>query len=79
MRLHYIGKSNKKFTHGKIYQGSGNYGFDWIAVTIIDNSGSPYYYGPEYNQYFVDNFDTLSEEEYKKLIRKNKLNKISKI
>jgi hypothetical protein len=84
-RLLYIGKSNKQFTHGKIYQVTGSY-FEGttdlemkINLTIKDNKHISHYYNMNYAQYFVDNFKFITEEEYKQLIRKNKLNKISKL
>lgn len=69
----YIGKSNKSFTHNKLYFIAH---FDLHKyVRIGNNKHSVKKYTKEY---FDKNFKTFNEQEYKKFIRLNKLNKINK-
>jgi len=76
-RLLYIGKSNKKYTYNKFYKYAG-INEKFLVMTIYDNKNQPYYYDSKYSQYFEDNFRLINEEQYKQLIRKFKLTKLSK-
>lgn len=74
--LLYIGKSNKHFTNGRVYEYTAS------SITIQNshhlfietNIGVIKHFGPEHTEYIDENFRFV--DEYRKLIRKNKLNKI---
>lgn len=73
-KLLYIGKSNKKFTHGKIYDYSGQV----IYTLIIKSKKGLVTIRKENLEYFEKNFKFIDEQEYERIIRKNKIKKISK-
>jgi hypothetical protein len=75
-RLLYIGKSNKKFTHNRIYKYHGQIPYG-IIVYNNKNTMESFSYN-SLNNYFEKNFKFVDEQEYNKIIRKNKLNKINK-
>lgn len=78
--LLYIGKSNKHFTNGRVY--------DYQASTVSfensnhfyvkTNQGGKKHFTPEHKEYIDKNFRFIGDEEYKQIIRKNKLTKIDK-
>jgi hypothetical protein len=75
-KLLYIGKSNKKFTHNKIYK---YYGQPFYIMIVYDNKNSMIMFTNEkLYDYFEKNFKFVDDQEYNKIIRKNKLNKINK-
>lgn len=74
--LVYVGKSNKSFTHNELYFIADINHFNlYKHVRICNNKHSVKKYTKEY---FDKNFKTFNEQEYKKFIRLNKLNKINK-
>lgn len=75
-RVLYIGKSNKKFTKGKLYKYFGN--IETSIITIYANKNKLISMGHFYYDYFHKNFKLLNEDDIKKLERKNKINKINK-
>jgi hypothetical protein len=81
--LHYIGKSNKNFTHGRAYLFYGNWLRDGsprdnslFCISVKDNRNHSIFYPKEYKKYVEENFKYLEKEDYKRIIRKNKLNKL---
>lgn len=85
-RIYYFGKSNKDFTHGKVYNCFGFFGNTpteksngtySVSITIYGNKGNMIYFNDDYFHYVDDNFRQMYNEEYNKYIRKNKLKKIS--
>ena len=77
-KLLYIGKSDKNFTHKRMYNYHGWSYDDSISITVRDNKNMDIFLNNEYFDYFYDNFKILNEHDIKQLERKNKLNKISK-
>ena len=80
LSLIYIGKSNKKFTHNRVYTYWGNPslyldGFNWL---LVFSNKSRIQFTPEHVEYFQQNFIILDEQEFLMFNRKIKLNKISK-
>lgn len=73
-KLLYIGKSNKKFTNGRIYNYSGNL---YLTIVIKSKKGLVTI-RTEHLDYFEKNFKFIDEKEYDNIMRKNKLKKISK-
>lgn len=73
-KLLYIGKSNKKFTHGKIYK-TVYYGYSYFPIIINSNKGLVTL-KEEHSVYFEDNFKIIDKKEEDKIIRKNKLKKL---
>lgn len=73
-KLLYIGKSNKKFTNGSIYDYTGQV----IYTLVIKSKKGLIIIRKENLEYFDKNFKFIDEQEYDKLLRKNKLKKISK-
>lgn len=76
-RLHYIGKSNKDFTYDRVYPFYGTLTPTLLSLAIIANK-CDIYLDDNYREYIEDNFRYVDENEYNKLIRKNKLKKISR-
>lgn len=75
MKLLYIGKSNKNFTHNRLYSYSG---FNYI-IDIKSNRGlMRININEEHNKYFFENFKILNDKEEKNFLRKQKLKKINK-
>lgn len=74
-KLHYIGKSNKDFTHDNIYTiAYGEWTDDICRLTIKTNRGYKNY--NNYFEYFDKNFRKINKLDEQKLIRKLKLKKI---
>ena len=83
--LLYIGKSNRKFTHNKIYKYHGDliigyndyYKSGYLSVTSNRNH-IIVTFRFEHVNYFNKNFKFITDQERNNLIRKLKLKKISK-
>jgi hypothetical protein len=78
-KLLYIGKSNGRFTHNKIYFFYGmttNQGSNEINIRVYYNNTQIVTFKDR--EYFEKNFKLITEHEHKQLIRKLKLEKINK-
>ena len=81
--LLYIGKSNNRFTHNKLYKYLGPKKFFLessyeFQISVYTNSNNLITIKLEHDEYFDKNFKYITEKEYKNLIRKIKLKKLSK-
>ena len=85
-RIYYFGKSNKDFTHGKVYKYFGSFintptnksnGTYSVSITIYGNRGNMISFNDEHFHYVDSNFKLMTIDEYNQYIRKNKLKKIS--
>ena len=78
----YIGKSCRDFTHNKEYKFAGISdmwnSFVPSLLCVYGNRGNMLHFGTTYESYIHKNFKLLNEEQYKKYIRKIKLNKLKK-
>ena len=75
--LVYVGKSNKSFTHNELYFIADINHFNLykrVFIAQLRKKREDKYT----KEYFDKNFKTFNEQEYKKFIRLNKLNKINK-
>lgn len=81
--LLYIGKSNKKFTHNKVYNFMGSPSqflgdvTNYMNITIYANDRLVIFHKQHF-QYFKQNFKLINDKQLKQLERKKKLIKISK-
>lgn len=79
-KLLYIGNSNKRFTHDKLYHWFGSWSAgNQLNVTVTNNSNVLVYFNGDYYDYFYDNFMFMNNTEYIKYIRKKKLKAIKTI
>jgi len=80
MKLLYIGKSNKNFTHNKLYSYSGFWNHHTlnthISVDVKSNKGL-IRFNDDYYEYFWNNFKVVDEKEEEIILRKQKLKKIN--
>jgi hypothetical protein len=87
-RVHYKGKSNKDFTHDRVYKCFGVInttpsdkdvlnGKNYINLTVYGNRGNMIQFNDDYYDYVNDNFVIINQIEYEQLVRKNKIKKIS--
>jgi len=78
-KLLYIGKSNKRFTHNKIYK------YHSIHYLTTTNFNMTVYYNSnqmmvfKYKDYFNKNFKFINENEYNQFVRKEKLKRINNV
>lgn len=73
----YIGKSNKRFTHNKIYKYFQYLKDDkFIYTYVIDNKNSIVHFIIEHDN-FYKKFKIIDSKEVKSIERKNKLKKIN--
>lgn len=79
LKLIYIGKSNKRFTHNKIYGWYGLSNEENLWINIKTNNSTLVMFNNNYYDYFNENFKFMNEIEYNNHIRKIKLKKIDKI
>lgn len=70
-KLLYIGKSNKKFTHDKLYVPYYLHG----PIVVRSNKGLVTF-RKQHKVYFEENFKIVDEKEQETIIRRNKLKKI---
>ena len=78
VKLLYIGKSNKRFTHNKIYRYSRLYNNKiFFYVTVYYNSYQLMTFKDI--EYFEKNFKLITEKQQNQLIRKIKLKRLNKI
>ena len=92
MILLYIGKSNKRFTHNKIYQFMGSPSvvlhildenrvdefYDYFNITVYANNNRKISLFNQHIDYFIDNFKIITEQGIKQLERKKKLQRLNK-
>lgn len=86
-RIYYLGKSNKDFTHNKVYKCFGSYtassdeetlnSKNYVNLTVYGNKGNMILFNDDYYEYVENNFKFITMDEYNQYIRKTKLNKIS--
>ena len=76
MKLLYIGKSNKKFTHNKLYKifYSANTPSKFHHIVMCGNKNKLVTVRDQ--DYFIDNFKCLDDIQIKKIERKIKLKKL---
>jgi hypothetical protein len=77
-KLLYIGKSNKRFTHDKLYNYIGYHSDYAFHIIIFSNQGNRVTLDENYIRYFELNFKFVNEKEINKIDRKKKLKKLGK-
>lgn len=80
-KLIYIGKSNKKFTNGRLYEYMEfpHFSHTLLSIQVKTNRNILEYFDGRYFDFFYTNFRFINEQEYKQLIREQKLKKINNV